>query len=144
MTSKVEQINWKQSLVQFLANYRTTPYCTTNVAPAQVMFANRTFSTRVPEIPVILEDRCIRHKDKLNKYKMKKYAEIHSKIRRNEIKVGDTVLVKNSRNAKSDPYYDPVPYVVISKNGTMVTASHENRRITRNSMWFKVIIQKKA
>ena len=94
---------------------------------------------RIPVLRTVLDDVALRHNDKIAKEKMKEYAENHGHIRRTDIGVGDLVLVKNCRTSKSEPYYDPEPYVVIYKKGTMITARRKDRKITRNATWFKVI-----
>ncbi|RNA22602.1 Retrovirus-related Pol poly from transposon [Brachionus plicatilis] len=41
------------------------------------------------------------------------------------------------QNKKSDPRWDPRPYTVTARKGTMVTASREGHVITRNASYFK-------
>ena len=47
------------------------------------------------------------------------------------------MLVKKRRLSKSDPYYDPLPYIVSYIKGIMVAASRKDHVITRNSSFFK-------
>ena len=47
-TANVEQKNWKQALHKFLRNYKATPYTSTGKSPAEIMFPNRAFKTRIP------------------------------------------------------------------------------------------------
>ena len=53
--------------------------------------------------------------------------------------MGDAVLVRNEKKGKLEPKYDPRPYTVVVKKGTIVTASRNNPRhiIARNTSFFK-------
>ena len=139
MIAKVEKKNWKQELFTFLRSYRTTPHCTTGETPAGLLFGKRNFRTRIPEISVKIDDTEIRDRDRRNKTRIKKYADRKSNVTKSWIKVGDTVLVKKPRQSKSDPYYDPKPYVVIKRKGNMIVAKRDDHQITRNTSFFKVI-----
>ena len=71
-TSNVEIKNWKQELYKFLSNYRATPHTTTGKSPAEIMFPNRTFKTRIPDFIVNkdeVKDEDIRKKDAQEKEK---------------------------------------------------------------------------
>ena len=139
MTSKVEKLNWKQELTKFLRNYRATPHCSTKKAPASLMFANRIFSTRIPERTIPVNDDQLHESDRQSKEKMKRHAETRAKFKYINLKVGDNVLVKQKRRNKSDTFYDPDPYVVIRMKGNMVTANRNDHEITRNISFFKRI-----
>jgi hypothetical protein len=41
---------WRQELMVFLRNYRATPHQTTGKPPAELMFPNRNFKTKVPTV----------------------------------------------------------------------------------------------
>ena len=45
--AKMEGKDWKEELHGFLLAYRTTPHCTTGVAPSQLLF-NREVRTNMP------------------------------------------------------------------------------------------------
>ena len=142
MTSKVEKVSWKKELYKFLRSYRLTPHCTTKEVPAKLMFPNRRFFTRTPELTMPSDDDFLRNTDLIGKEKIKRYAEKRSRIRASNLRVGDYVLVKKRRLSKSDPYYDPTPYMVSNNKGNMVTASRKDHVITRNSSFFKYIDKK--
>ena len=139
MTSKVLKANWKQEMYKFLRNYRCTPHCTTGEAPADLMFNKRNFRTRLPEVPIKLNDESIRMKDRRNKERVKKYADRGSNVKTCPLGVGDSVLVTKPRKCKSAPYYDPRPYTITQRKGNMITAERDNHRITRNTSFFKYI-----
>ena len=47
--AKMEGKDWKAELQYFLSAYRTTPHCTTGVAPSQLLF-NREVRTNIPTV----------------------------------------------------------------------------------------------
>ena len=52
---------------------------------------------------------------------------------------GDHVLVKQPRANKTTPQFNPEPYTVVQKKGSMVTAQRGSSRIVRNSSHFKAV-----
>jgi hypothetical protein len=73
------------------------------------------------------------------KRKMKDYADSRRHARSKHLQVGDYVLVKLAKKDKLSPYYDPVPYIATKIKGTMMSASRNDHRITRNASFFKKI-----
>ena len=61
----------------------------------------------------------------------------HSKT--NDLKVGDTVLIRQPKKNKLSPLFDPKPFKVEARKGTMVTAKRGSHTITRNISFFKKI-----
>ena len=53
------------------------------------------------------------------------------------IQIGDTVLVKQYKQNKLKTRFNKMPYIVLGRKGTKVTAEHSNHRITRNLSHFK-------
>lgn len=53
------------------------------------------------------------------------------------LKLGDTVLVKQDKRDSFDIPFKPTPYEVSDMNGTMITAENDEHKITRNSSCFK-------
>ena len=71
---------------------------------------------------------------------MKEYADRKNYVKPSDIRVGDTVLVKRDNSyRKSLTPYDPKPYEVTERKGSMVTASSGEKVVTRNSSFFKPI-----
>ncbi|GFO32122.1 30S ribosomal protein s2 [Plakobranchus ocellatus] len=68
---------------------------------------------------------------------MKHYADCKSYIKRSDIQIGESVLVRQSVKTKPTIPYEPIPYVVSNKKGSMITAKRHNKSITRNSSFFK-------
>ena len=141
----VEGKCFKQYLHSFLRAYRSTPQSTTGKSPAELLYGTpRTFLTRLPEMQV--DDRstplqdAARETDKLNKEKMKQYADRKNNAKpSSRLRLGDKVLVQKPRTNKLSSFYDPHPYIVTKIDGTMITATRENHKITRNSSHFKKV-----
>jgi hypothetical protein len=142
-TSQIEGKCWQQDLNAFLRAYRNTPHCTTQKAPSELLF-HRAVRTTLPEITDISENLQTQDADlsltDLNaKQKMKVYVDSRRHAKSKHLQVGDYVLVKLAKKDKLSPYYDPVPYIVTKIKGTMISASRNDHRITRNASFFKKI-----
>lgn len=138
----VENRNWKQEMHKFLRQYRNTPHSTTKFTPFRLLFG-RDPKTKLPEIDNKKEKETnisqqAKQNDKQAKDKAKNYADTRNKAQHKGLKVGDHVLVKNDRrkNKLSTPY-DPNPFIIKEKKGSMVTAASNKRNITRNTSFFK-------
>lgn len=47
------------------------------------------------------------------------------------------VLLKRQKKTKQETQFDPNPWCIIKKNGSMITARRGSKEITRNSSFFK-------
>ena len=79
------------------------------------------------------------NRDARDKSKMKKNAAERRRASDNQLCVGDTVLVRQTRKNKLSAAFDPRPLKVSAKKGNMVTASRGNDSITRNISHFKAV-----
>ena len=87
--------SWKQELFKFLLDYQMTPHCTTGAPPATILFG-QTIKNRLPHlITPIAEDFSIRECDTEAKKKIKQYGDRKACIKPNDLRVGDTVIVKS-------------------------------------------------
>ena len=84
-------------------------------------------------------DSLVRDKDTQAKKKMKERADKRSRSCQPNIQIGDTVLVRQKKKDKFTTKFDPAPYKVIEVKGSMVTATRNERDITRNVSHFKRI-----
>ena len=84
------------------------------------------------------DDDVIRENDLKAKQKMKIYADKKSKPCM--IKEGDAVLVKRPKANKLTTPFNPKPYKVVFRKGSMTTAKQDEHLITRNSSYFKPVI----
>ena len=131
--------SWKQELFKFLLDYRTTPHCTTSAPPATILFG-RTIKNRLTHLIIpIAEDPSIRECDTEAKRKIKQYADRKAYVKPNDLRVGDTVIVKSNNTSKALTPYQPNPMTIIKKKGSMITATHKGSQTTRNSSFFKKI-----
>ncbi len=160
-TSKIEGNNWRKELHLFLLNYRSTPHCTTQVAPAELLF-NRVIRTKIPVVKITSKPsnkhKLVQQNDKDSKAKAKVYydkrqhtkpsdkyskakAKVHNDKRQHtkpsDIREGDLVLVTQKRKNKLTSKFDPKPYRVVEIRGTKVLAEREDNKITRNISFFK-------
>ncbi len=139
VTAVMEGKKWRRELFRYLRNYRATPHSSTDVAPGTVFF-NRPMRIKLPgyiNTPQdVALDQIIRSNDQKAKEKMK--------ISKRRHEPGDLVLVKIKKRNKFTPKYDPKPYVITKRNGSMITAERADHRITRNQSFFKEITSKAA
>ena len=70
---------------------------------------------------------------------MKKYADLYQNVRHRDFNLNVPVLYLWNRKNKHQPIFDPHPYRVITKKGTMITAKSGDHQLTRNSKMFKII-----
>ena len=136
--ANMEQRPWKEELHEMLRNYRATPHSSTGKPPATVLF-NRPMRVKIPDVPSSEEDPAsIRHRDMLAKEKMKSYADRKAYVKPSNLTTGDKVLVRRDPSGiNSRTPYQPEPYVITHRKGTMVTAEGGGKNITRNSSFFK-------
>ena len=137
--SHTEHVSFKQLLNRFLRNYRATPHPSTGEAPATLMFG-RPMRTKLPEVTKITPNPEVIDRDNHQKEIMKMNAESRLKLVRDEsyLQLGDTVLLRREGIIRKEMTpYEPEPYQVIAKNGSMVTASRGDHNVTRNSSRFK-------
>ena len=136
-TANVERKSWKQEMYRLLRNFRATPHTTTRLPPATALFG-RAMKTKLPEFNEGQQEPTLEANDRNAKMKMKNYGDAKTYVRPSTIKKGDTVFVRrDDSKKKQDIPYRPEPYVLISRNGSMVTASNKSGTITRNSSYFK-------
>ena len=83
------------------------------------------------------KDSIVRSQDEQAKSKMKQYADAKRKATDTLIQVGDTVLLRQKKQNKFSTKFDPSPFKVTRKRGTMVTALRNGKYVTRNASLFK-------
>ena len=132
-TANVEHKSWEQDLYKFLRNYRATSHTTTEKSPAEIMFPNRSFKTRIPgfiDSKGEVKDEDMHKKDAQEKEKINYFADKRNNAKPCNISIGD-------KENKTLPYYDPNPNIVYSKKGNMIVARRDGHVVTRNSSFFK-------
>ena len=98
------------------------------------------------QLPVLQKKSNVnRHKEaRRNERKRQEYNEKYDsrahRSRKDDIKQGDHVLVRQNKKNKLSSTYDPTPYVVTKRQNSRVTARSKNGHvITRNVSFFKRI-----
>ena len=97
---------------------------------------------KLPDLETFQQDAntTLREQDEKAKHKMKlDYWDSINNAKKSDLKIGDTVLVRQQKQDKLSSYFDPVPYKITQKKGTMVTAKRGDRTITRNTSFFKKV-----
>ena len=131
-TAVMENKSWKHEMHIFLRNYRATPHASSRVPHATVLFG-RPIKIRLPQVMTQpKDDTILRRNDADAKLRMKSYAERKPNVKRNTIEEGELVLVRNNEKSKQLPTYDPSPYQVVGRKGSMITAARDFRTVTRN------------
>jgi hypothetical protein len=103
--AKMEGKYWKAELHGFLLDYRTTPHCTTGVAPSQLLF-NHEVRTNIPtfvkegdiDYKILHEQAKINTSEK--QLKVQQYTDKRQQAWKANIEVGMKVLVKQERKNK--------------------------------------------
>ena len=140
--AKMEGKDWKEELHGFLLAYKTTPHCTTGVAPSQLLF-NREVRTNMPtfvkegdiDYKILHEQAKINTSEK--QLKAQQYTDKRQRARKANIEVGMKVLVKQEHKNKFSTVFDPTPLTVTKVNGTKITAERHDLTTTRNVLHFK-------
>lgn len=137
-TAVIEGRDYKQEINKFLMNFRACPHPSTGLAPGTIMF-NRPVKTLLPQFSVKRKDKQIRKRDVDAKLKRKLYSDKRTGAKQSNAKPGDTVLVKQPKKNKLTPPFNPNPGTVVKTKGSMVTAQHGGKMITRDASHFKRI-----
>ena len=133
--------NLQTALTRFLFQYRTTPHCTTKVPPAELLY-NRNIRGKIPMESHKLVDKhsLARQNEEKSKSYNKTYADIRRRTKRNELKVGDTVIVKQLLKNKLMTKFSPEPCTVVHITGPEVTVRTKRGIImSRNKSFIKKI-----
>ena len=135
-TAYIEGKDWKSELLTFLVAYRSTPHTVTGVSPAELMY-NRKMRTKLPDnfrFAKNMEDAKVRQRDAEHKQKGKIYADTKRHAAESDLKVGDSVLVKQQRENKLTPNFQSNPYVVTDKRGNAITARDTNGTVIKRNV----------
>ena len=81
----------------------------------------------------------VQQNDDRAKHRMKEHADTRSRAKQSNIKVGDTVLIRQRKENKWSTKFDPSPFRVVRRKGTMVTALRNGKYVSRNTSLFKKI-----
>ena len=122
-----------------LLAYRATPHPTTGKAPAELMYGGRKYRTR---LPAKMQETCsptvkeAQEADRQSKMKQKKHKDSKNYVKPHNLKPGDMALLKQ-KQSKSDPPYDPHPYMITNVCGHQVTGERNTKVVTRDAQKWK-------
>ena len=139
-----DDCDWKSQFSSFLLQYRATPHSSTKISPFEVLTGRKmniglpsVLSPSKPHVPSVPLQSNLPLHDHVSKSRMKAYADKRRNVRDPHLQPGDTVLVKQRRHNKLTPPFNPKPFIVTQKRGSMVTAQGDNKQTTRNASHFR-------
>ena len=116
--------------------YRATPQSMTGKSPSELLNGRKIKST-LPRVQFDQTSPEIGETDAKRKEKMKEYADKCSHTKSVDLKVGDTVLIKQPKKNKMSTPFNPEPFKIKEKKGSMITAQNAERTVTRNASFLK-------
>ena len=131
-TATATGTDWQSQLQEFLRNYRLTPHPATGIAPTEALMG-RTSRGRLPNL---------QQSDDAYKQRLKEYADRRRRVEEVQFRVGDRVWLKKEGKLlkKTEPYFHPEQFVVVSAFGPTITARSDQKVITRNASFFKKFV----
>ena len=136
-TAYVEGQDPKQAVNNFLLNYRATPHSILKVSPSEILFG-RKIHTKVPILHSTRQNKLYRMLRKLDKESKEKAQTLFNRRKHTQptsIQIGDLVLLRQKKTGTKPPF-DPKPFTVIGKKGSMITARRGTLIRTRDvSKW---------
>ena len=130
--ARLEMKDWRKALENFLFQYRVTPDTVTGLSPAELLM-ERKLRDKLPRVE-FSKDRAteaywqqlLRERDNRAKLRQKEYADRTRGAKHSNIEEGDKVLLKQTRENKLSPNYEPEPYIVTRKDGNAVILQDTN------------------
>ncbi|XP_028415680.1 uncharacterized protein K02A2.6-like [Dendronephthya gigantea] len=133
-TATLEGTPLRDASQRFLQMYRSTPHSATNVSPHAAMHGGREMRTVLPLMTPI--DQVVdRTRDQEYKGKMRNGLSPH------KLRVGDTVIVKQTKANKLTTTFNPTPLRITEVQGSRITAQEINGSwtVTRDASYFRKI-----
>ena len=134
--SHAEGKPWQRELQKYLLAYRSTPYKTTGVSPAEQLHGRR-IRTKMPEFESTEEEgerpgtADQQAWDKDAEYKQRSADGANKRAAESDVSEGDNVSAT----------YDPEPYSIVSKRGDVVVIERGETLLKRNVGLVKKFIQ---
>lgn len=130
-----ENKDWKQELKQFLLIYRNSPHATTGKSPAELMYG-RSLRDTIPSLEPKPSEayKQAEISDAKSKQTIKRYADKDQHLKESDIKIGDTVVVKQKRKNKFSTNFGSTTYVVKKRNkATLTLKNHNGKQFKRHT-----------
>ena len=143
-TALIERKSPEAELNKHLRMYRATPHPTTGKPPALLLFG-RNIKTRIDTkntLNITLDRQQditeAREHDIKEKQRQKQYKDNVAYAKPHQIQTGDNLLLAQKKT-KIKPPYNPKPYVATSVHGHQITASRNDKVVTRDAQKWKRI-----
>ncbi|KAJ0176070.1 hypothetical protein K1T71_008244 [Dendrolimus kikuchii] len=126
--SHLEKKDMKESLMEYLLMYNSTPHSVTGKSPSELFF-RRQNRDKIPSIDRLENkevDEEVRDRDKTQKEKGKEYADKRRGAVKSGLSEGDKVYIRNMEKAnKLTSNYNPTPHTVQDTNGGEITVKND-------------------
>ncbi|XP_062558328.1 uncharacterized protein K02A2.6-like [Armigeres subalbatus] len=128
--SKIEGTNWRRALQLYVHNHNNiVPHSRLLVTPFELMCGWK-FRGHFPCLwehsRKLVDHTDVRERDAETKLISKKDADSARGAKQSDIKIGDTVLLAQSRKTKTDPIFSSERYKVIARDGPKVVVVSKN------------------
>ena len=134
-TCSMEKKQLSDELHKFLSVYRNTPIRATGKSPAELILRYQPGNLIPASSDVIGDqsDKNLREAISKNKeYKLKMKSSFDTpRNKPSTLETGDHVLVKNKSPTKSQPIYDPNPFVILRRKGNRLYLKRGRKYLTR-------------
>ena len=139
-TSQIDDHNSNTSLQCFLRSYRATPHCTMGYPPAQLLFKNRKYNTRLPNATIntdLFQHKEVQENDQRHKAETKRKADNKAYVKTANLQTGNKVLCRHPRQNKLKSAYDPIPHTITKINSSQIMGTNETHTIKRHITFSK-------
>ena len=129
--ARLEGRDWRRALEDFLFQYRVTLHTVTGISPAKLLMG-RELRDKLPKVEIrgtMTEpqwQQLLKERDARAKLRQKEYADKTRAAKFSDIEEGDQVLLRQTRENKLPPNYEPDPYTVIQKDGNAIILEDAN------------------
>ena len=120
--------NWKTEIYKFLLNYHTTPQCTTNIPPSELLF-NRKVRSKLPSFDIGTVPEKLSATDSKRKAVMKKNADKRAGKDYKRFCLRQKVLVLRRNLGKSDPKWENDWFSVVGQYGHCVKLRSQSNQL---------------
>lgn len=142
-TATIERKNPEAELNKHLRMHRATPHPTTGKPPALLLFG-RNIQTRIATSSLFKPENYqkdiaeAREQEMQEKHKQKFYKDDKVYVRPHQVREGDHILLSQIKT-KLKPPYNPKPYIATKIVGHQITASRDDKTVTRDAQKWKKI-----
>ena len=124
---------------------KTAPHAITKVSPLELIFIRTVIGRFIPVLHkrhAVNKHKQARENDQQKKCYNKQNADNRWNANTREIKIGDSVFVRQQRQHELTPNFNTTPYMVIAIRKTQIIAQNSHgHKITRNISHFKHVVK---